>query len=111
MSKSGIFPAVAACRSIVSRLICRVTSSVAQLVTGSGVSVALALSIVLFLPVAVLAQSDVGTIVGFVKDQSGAVVPNATVTIRNEGTGEVHTVTSDEQGIMSRPASHPPTTA
>ena len=107
MSKSGIFPAVAACRSIVSRLVCWVTSSVAQLVTGSGVSVALAISIALFLPVAVLAQSDVGTIVGFAKDQSGAVVPGATVTIRNEGTGEVHTVTSDEQGHYVAPSLPP----
>ena len=71
----------------------------------------LAISSLLFFSVAALAQSDVGTIVGFVKDQSGAVVPNATVTIRNEGTGELHSVTSDERDITWRPACRPPTTA
>jgi hypothetical protein len=49
------------------------------------------------------AQSDVGTITGFVRDPSGAVVPNAKVTIRNEGTGEVHIVTSDAQGHYTVP--------
>jgi hypothetical protein len=44
------------------------------------------------------AQSDVGSISGFVRDQSGAVVPNARVTIVNEGTDESHTVVADAQG-------------
>ena len=34
------------------------------------------------------AQNDVGSVVGFVTDQSGAVIPGAKVTITNEGTGE-----------------------
>ncbi|MEJ2008783.1 MAG: carboxypeptidase-like regulatory domain-containing protein [Acidobacteriota bacterium] len=33
------------------------------------------------------AQVDTGTVLGTIKDQSGAVVPNATVTLTNEGTG------------------------
>src|SRR6266702_5946092 len=69
--------------------------------------IALAISICLFFSVAAFAQSDVGTIVGFVKDQSGAVVPNATVAIRNEATGELHTVTSDEQGHYVAPSLTP----
>ncbi len=56
------------------------------------------LSIAAFLPVRVLAQSDVGTISGFIKDQSGAVVPNALVTVLDESTSEAHTATSDSQG-------------
>src|SRR5216684_459340 len=68
---------------------------------------ALAISICLFFSVAAFAQSDVGTIVGFAKDQSGAVVPNATVAIRNEATGELHTVTSDEQGHYVAPSLTP----
>src|SRR5579884_2357633 len=44
------------------------------------------------------AQSDVGTITGFVRDQTGAVVPNAKVTITSEATQESHTVTTDAQG-------------
>jgi hypothetical protein len=56
------------------------------------------LSITFFFPAHGFAQSDVGTISGFVRDQSGAAVPNAKVTILNESTGESHTVTSDSQG-------------
>ncbi len=63
-----------------------------------------ALIISLFFSVAAFAQSDVGTIVGFVRDQSGAVVPNASVTVQNEGTGEVHTVSTDAQGHYTVPS-------
>ena len=56
------------------------------------------------------AQSDVGTIVGFIRDQSGAVVPGANVTIANENTGQQSSVTSDSQGRYTvtnlRPASY-----
>jgi len=69
--------------------------------------VALAFFICLFFSVTVFAQSDVGTIVGFVRDQSGAVVPNAKVTIKNEGTGEAHTVSSDAQGHYVVPSLPP----
>jgi hypothetical protein len=44
------------------------------------------------------AQSDVGTISGFIRDQSAAVVPAAQVSILDESTGEEHTATSDSQG-------------
>ena len=56
------------------------------------------LSIVFLFPAHGFAQSDVGTISGFIRDQSGAEVPNAKVSILNESTGESHTVTSDSQG-------------
>jgi hypothetical protein len=49
------------------------------------------------------AQSDVGTITGFVKDQSGAIVPNAKVTIKSEATNEEHTVTTDTGGHYTVP--------
>lgn len=55
------------------------------------------------LPGSARAQSDVGSIVGFVKDQSGAIVPGAQVTVKNEGTGETRTVTSDAQGHYTVP--------
>jgi hypothetical protein len=54
-------------------------------------------------------QSDVGSISGFVRDKSGAVVPNASVTVRNEGTDESHTVTSDPGGHYSVPNLAPAT--
>ncbi len=57
-----------------------------------------ALSIAFALSTITFAQSDVGTITGFVRDQSGAIVPNAKVTIKSEATNEEHTVTTDAQG-------------
>jgi hypothetical protein len=53
--------------------------------------------------IAAFAQSDVGTITGFVRDQSGATVPNAQVTITSEATQEKHTVTSDADGHYTVP--------
>jgi Carboxypeptidase regulatory-like domain/TonB-dependent Receptor Plug Domain len=50
-----------------------------------------------------LAQNDVGSIVGFVTDPTGAAVPGATVTATNEGTGEKRTVTSDAAGHYALP--------
>lgn len=50
------------------------------------------------------AQSDVGTITGFVRDPTGAVVPNAKVTIKSEATGEGHTVTTDGAGHYTVPS-------
>ncbi|HZP07040.1 MAG TPA: carboxypeptidase regulatory-like domain-containing protein [Terracidiphilus sp.] len=44
------------------------------------------------------AQSDKGTIEGFVKDTSGSVVPDAKVLLTNEATGEKYQATSDAQG-------------
>lgn len=49
------------------------------------------------------AQNDVGTIVGFVTDQAGAVVPNAKVIGKNEGTGETRTESTDAQGHYTFP--------
>jgi len=52
---------------------------------------------------AMFAQSDVGTITGFVRDQSGAVVPNAKVTIKSEATNEERAVTTDASGHYTVP--------
>jgi hypothetical protein len=63
------------------------------------------LTILLFLGCRVAsAQSDVGTITGFVKDPSGAVVPSAKVVIRSEATGEEHAVTTDNSGHYTVPS-------
>src|ERR1700756_275731 len=58
---------------------------------------------ILLFSAAVFAQSDVGTIVGFAKDPSGAVVPNAQITVRNEATHEEHKVETDAQGHYTVP--------
>ena len=57
----------------------------------------------IFFSVSALAQNDVGSIVGFVTDSSGAVVPNAKVTVKNEGTGESRTVSTDGSGHYAVP--------
>jgi hypothetical protein len=49
------------------------------------------------------AQNDVGSIVGFISDPSGAVIPGAQVTVVNEGTGETRRVTSDASGHYAVP--------
>jgi hypothetical protein len=53
------------------------------------------------------AQSDYGSITGFVKDPSGAVVPNAKVTIKNEGNGEERSASTNESGYFVMPNLQP----
>jgi Carboxypeptidase regulatory-like domain len=48
-------------------------------------------------------QSTFGTITGTVTDQSGAVVPGATVTVTNEGTGIQRKVTTTGTGVYVVP--------
>jgi hypothetical protein len=50
------------------------------------------------LTVPLLGQKFTGTIRGAVTDNTGAVIPNATVTITNVGTGESRTVTTNSSG-------------
>src|SRR5262245_7356117 len=44
------------------------------------------------------AQTDEGRLAGLVTDSSGGVVPGATVTARNERTGDERTTTTSTQG-------------
>ena len=44
------------------------------------------------------AQASTGNIYGSVADASGAVLPGATITIRNTGTGQTRTTTTNETG-------------
>jgi hypothetical protein len=50
------------------------------------------------------AQAPVGTISGTVRDQSDAVVPGASITVRHAATGAERHITSDDQGAFSAPA-------
>ncbi len=52
---------------------------------------------------AAIAQSDYGSIGGFAKDPSGAVVPKVKVIITNESTGEQHPVTTKDSGYYTVP--------
>src|SRR5262249_14021711 len=55
-------------------------------------------SIVVSLASAALAQSDYGSIGGFVKDSSGGVVPKAKVSVKNESNGQSVTTTTNDSG-------------
>jgi hypothetical protein len=50
-----------------------------------------------------LAQAVSGTVLGQVKDASGAVIPGATVTLVNQGTAFTRTVVSDSKGEFTAP--------
>jgi len=50
------------------------------------------------------AQTDTGRIAGVVRDPAGAVVAGATVTAKNERTGEERTATADAEGVYQIPA-------
>ena len=47
------------------------------------------------------------TILGTVKDESGAVVPNATITITNKATNVARSLTTNTEGLYSAPALQP----
>jgi hypothetical protein len=52
------------------------------------------------LPIAAAGQTDAGRISGSVRDQSGALMSGATVTARNDRTGEMRAVVSNDQGFF-----------
>ena len=49
------------------------------------------------------AQAVGATLSGLVTDSSGAAIANATVSIKNEATGEIREVTTNGDGIYSAP--------
>ena len=57
-----------------------------------------------FLTTVGFAQAPVGTISGLVTDPSGAVLPNAAVTVKNKATGAERKVTTSSEGTFSVPA-------
>ncbi len=60
------------------------------------VLLAFALMICLSLPT--VAQTDSARITGTVRDQNSAIIPNATILVKNERTGEERTATSNSEG-------------
>src|SRR5690349_7283875 len=61
---------------------------------------AILMLVVLLAPVQLLfGQADQGTITGVVQDPTGAVIPNANVTLSNVDTGAVLKATADGSGV------------
>ena len=58
----------------------------------------------IFLSSIVFGQADQGRITGTVTDATGALVPNAAITVTNEKTGEARTVQSGDSGVYIIPA-------
>src|SRR3954465_745812 len=63
----------------------------------------LVLLIALFACSLAFSQFDAGQISGFIRDSSGASVPNVNVTATNEGSGEVHKATANGEGYYIFP--------
>ena len=61
------------------------------------------LTIAFLFAAAAFGQSNTGSITGVVTDPNGAVVPNATVTVTNQGTNEARTVQADGEGRYEVP--------
>src|SRR6516225_8655309 len=57
---------------------------------GGSMSVLRSSVILSLLAVAALAQSDRGTITGTITDPAGAVIPSASIEVKNQGTGTVY---------------------
>jgi len=56
------------------------------------------------IPAGVAAQAVTGTILGLITDASGAVMPGATVTMTNTGTGLQRVVVTDTNGEYTAPS-------
>ena len=54
---------------------------------------------VLVLAAAAMAQETRGTLVGRIADQTGAVIPGATVVVENQATGVKSEITTNHDGI------------
>jgi len=65
--------------------------------------IVISLSLLLVFAAAAFAQSNTGSITGVVTDANGAVLPNAAVTVTNQGTNEKRTVQSDGEGRYEVP--------
>jgi Carboxypeptidase regulatory-like domain len=53
---------------------------------------------------AAFAQAPTGIITGTITDESGAIIPNATISITNKDTSFARTVTANAEGLFSAPA-------
>jgi hypothetical protein len=57
--------------------------------------------------VASYAQAPSGTLLGTVRDESGAIIPNASITLTNKANGSTRTATTNSEGLYVAPALQP----
>ncbi len=55
-------------------------------------------------PAGIFAQGTTATLGGTVADRTGAVIPNATIQLKNEGSGDTRNTVSNSAGVFSFPA-------
>jgi len=65
------------------------------------------LLLIVFLPIALRAQSDLSSISGTITDTSGAVVANAAVTLTSEATSAEHKTVTNQSGFYTVPGLSP----
>jgi hypothetical protein len=63
-----------------------------------------AIAAILLVQMTAGAQTDQGRITGTVRDQNGALVPGASIVVKNDRTGEERTATANDQGVYILPA-------
>jgi hypothetical protein len=71
--------------------------------------IAIAVATLFGLPIAANAQADQGRIAGTVTDSAGALVPGATIVVKNERTGEERTTNTNDIGYFNVSSLHPST--
>ena len=71
------------------------------------VALAAALMLLFFAPSSGVAQTSFGTITGIIRDSSGAVLPDANITVTNEQTGISRQATTDANGAYTVPSLPP----
>lgn len=72
--------------------------------TGRSPLVAIALALLFAFSLSANAQTDQGRISGTVRDQNGALVPGASIVVKNDRTGEERTATTNGEGVYIVPA-------
>lgn len=73
------------------------------------IPVALLIAVFCFAPLEVRAQSVAAALTGTVTDASGAVIPNATVVLKNEASGDIRRTISNGEGYFTIAAIQPGT--
>ena len=68
---------------------------------------AVLICVVCLVPLAAFAQRATGSIQGMISDQTGAIIPNAVVTVTNSSTGAARQSTSNNDGLYNVPDLQP----